>query len=104
MRYEDLSVEPYRGVKELLNFFNLNFHPSIRLFLDTHTKTNVGGVSSTFRDSKSAPFHWRNDFEYEDVQHIQNVCTEAMQLWGYLPARNESHMREFNPLTSYRLK
>lgn len=104
MRYEDVSMEPYRKVKEMLSFLQLNFHPAVRLFLDTHTKENVGGVSSTFRDSKAAPFHWRQDLPHSDVRHIQNVCVEAMKLWGYVPALSAAHQIDFNPMSKFRLK
>lgn len=53
--------------QELLQFYGLPFDPLVEEFLDTHTKVNIGGVSSTFRDSKSAPFHWVQDLTADDV-------------------------------------
>lgn len=88
-------------VEDLFEFFNLHFHPQVKQFLDSHTKLNAGGVSSTFRDSKSAPFHWKNDLNFTEVQNIEENCDKAMKVWGYRRAHNESHLREFNPLTSY---
>ncbi|PSN54198.1 hypothetical protein C0J52_03530, partial [Blattella germanica] len=98
VRYEDLSVEPHKGVQDLFQFFGLDFHPNIQLFLDTHTKVNVGGVSSTYRNSKSAPFHWRQDLTFSEVRAIQRACAPAMYYWGYRRAANSSHQKEFNPL------
>lgn len=72
MRYEDLSLEPYKGVKELFEFFGLDFHSEVKLFLDTHTKTDAGGVSSTFRNSKAAPFHWRQDLTFKVLFFTNN--------------------------------
>ncbi|KAK9710259.1 Sulfotransferase domain [Popillia japonica] len=69
IRYEDLSLNPYKHVRELFDFFGLNFHQNVINFLDSHTKANSGGVSSTFRDSKNAPFHWRNDLNFSEVQY-----------------------------------
>lgn len=83
LRYEDLSVNPYEMTQEILQYFGLPFDSMVEEFLDTHTKLNIGGVSSTFRDSKSAPFHWKNDLSIEEIDNIQNVCTKAMDLWGY---------------------
>lgn len=103
MRYEDLSVEPYKRVQELFDLFGLDFHPAVQEFLDTHTKVDVGGVSSTYRNSKSAPFHWRQDLSHDRVHKIQRVCRQAMKIWGYLPAMNMRHQREFNPLGNYSL-
>ena len=53
--------------QEVLQFYGLPFDPLVEEFLDTHTKVNIGGVSSTYRDSKSAPFHWKQDLRTEDV-------------------------------------
>lgn len=67
LRYEDLSLDPYDMAQELLQFYGLPFDLMVEEFLDTHTKVNIGGVSSTYRDSKSAPFHWKQDLKAEDV-------------------------------------
>lgn len=104
VRYEDLSVDPYRHVKELYNFYGLNFHTNVKKFLDTHTKNDVGGVSSTFRNSKVAPFHWRADLDFEEVHEIQRVCATAMRLWGYVMALNSTHQKDFDPITNYQLQ
>ncbi|XP_017485760.1 PREDICTED: carbohydrate sulfotransferase 4, partial [Rhagoletis zephyria] len=61
LRYEDLSLNTYDMTQEVLQFYGLPFDPLVEEFLDTHTKVNIGGVSSTYRDSKSAPFHWKQD-------------------------------------------
>nr|CAD7571353.1 unnamed protein product [Timema californicum] len=104
MRYEDLSVEPFKGVQDLFEFFGLDFHPSVQLFLETHTKVNVGGASSTFRNSKSAPFHWRQDLTHMEVRAIQRVCRPALDYWGYRLTFNHSHQHEFNPLGEFNLE
>jgi hypothetical protein len=99
VRYEDLSLSPYDITQEILQFYGLAFDERVSEFLDTHTKTNVGGVSSTFRDSKSAPFHWAKELPYNEVKYIQDSCKEAMRLWGYKEANNASELlRNFNPL------
>ncbi|KAG5881156.1 hypothetical protein JTB14_024573 [Gonioctena quinquepunctata] len=101
LRYEDLSLNPHEIVQDLFDFLGLYFHDYVEGFLDSHTRINVGGVSSTFRDSKSAPLHWRMDLNYTEIQYIEENCDEAMKLWGYVKAKNASSLREFNPLTAY---
>ncbi|XP_018319300.1 carbohydrate sulfotransferase 4 [Agrilus planipennis] len=103
IRYEDLSLNPYNEVKKLLQFFNLYFHPNVMNFLDSHTRINYGGLSSTFRNSKNTPFHWRMDLNFSEVQYIEEQCTQAMHLWGYVKAYNETNLKEFNPLTEFTL-
>ncbi|XP_012288506.1 carbohydrate sulfotransferase 4 isoform X2 [Orussus abietinus] len=104
LRYEDLSLEPYWHVQNLYEFYGLEFHENVKRFLDTHTKSDAGGVSSTFRNSKATPFHWRNDLGFKEVDEIQRKCTTAMKYWGYVPAMNASHQKVFDPLTEYRLE
>lgn len=94
-------MDPYKYTEEIFKFFRLDFHPQVIEFLDSHTRMDVGGVSSTFRNSKLAPFHWRMDLNFSEVQYIEQNCDEAMKLWGYVKAYNESSVREFNPITTY---
>ena len=54
--------------QDVLQFYGLPFDPSVEEFLDSHTKLDIGGVSSTFRDSKSAPFHWIKDLSFDEVR------------------------------------
>lgn len=103
MRYEDFSLDPHKYTKNLYKFYGLDFHKKIKNFLDTHTNRDFGGVSSTFRDSKKAPFHWRNDLAFEEVEEIQSVCSNAMRVWGYALAHNNTHQKEFDPLLDYQL-
>ncbi|MPC61262.1 hypothetical protein E2C01_055330 [Portunus trituberculatus] len=73
VRYEDLSFNVYNMTKKLFDFFHLSYHPRVQAFLDTHTKQTIGGVSSTFRDSKVAPIHWQQDLSWKDVKQIQST-------------------------------
>lgn len=97
-------MDPYLHVQELFQFLGLYFHQSVKDFLDSHTKRDVGGVSSTFRDSKIAPFHWKMDLNMSEVQYIEENCDEAMKLWGYVRGTNEIHLRDFNPLANYTIQ
>ncbi|CAH0559038.1 unnamed protein product [Brassicogethes aeneus] len=104
IRYEDLSLNPFEYVKSLFKFFGLQFHENVKMFLDSHTRMNYGGVSSTFRDSKSAPFHWKMDLNATEIQYIEENCYEAMKLWGYVRSKNYSDLKDFNTLTNYTIK
>lgn len=124
VRYEDLSLSPQEITKELLDFYGLPMDPEVEEFLESHTKLDIGGVSSTYRDSKSAPFHWIKDLAFEEVifkkklffvvghqlnfhlqiDTIQNGCTKAMELWGYKKATNLTILsNKFDPILPYSL-
>ena len=74
-------MDPYNNTKDIFNFFGFSFHKNVIEFLDTHTKTNIGGVSSTFRDSKTAPFKWRERLKKEEVLEIQVTLTGQNNLY-----------------------
>jgi len=97
-RYEDFSMNPVENTQKVFNFFGLSVHSTVTAFLDSHTKTNKGGVSSTFRDSKSAPFKWREQLTMQEVRKIQDSCKEAMQLWGYARVEEDSKLKTFSPV------
>lgn len=103
VRYEDLSLDPFKMTEEILNFYGLPLDPMVEEFLDTHTRNDIGGVSSTFRDSKSAPFHWMRDLTYEEIDNIQSSCTKAMELWRYKKMEDQQSYEDklFNPLLSF---
>lgn len=103
IRYEDLSLDPFKITKEILSFYGLPFDADVEEFLDSHTRTDIGGVSSTFRDSKTAPFHWMRDLGFTEIERIQSHCSEAMSMWGYKPADNEDALIStiFNPLQQF---
>lgn len=97
-----MSLEPHKYVKKLFKYFHFDYHSKVEQFLDSHTKINVGGVSSTYRDSKATPFHWRTDLNRSEIQEIQLVCDKAMHLWGYKKfTLSPSKLPNFNPLTTY---
>ena len=83
IRYEDFSMKPYENTAEVITFFGLTIHSNVKGFLDTHTKSNQGGVSSTYRDTKTTPFNWKVKLTREEVDNIQGKCAQAMELWGY---------------------
>ena len=78
-------------------------HPSVQEFLDTHTKGNKGGVSSTFRDSKTAPYHWKKDLPFERILKIQEDCAEALMSWGYFIYESEDQLEGVHSVTNYTL-
>lgn len=97
-RYEDFSMDPHNNTRDVFSFFNFKVHSRVTKFLDSHTKTNKGGVSSTFRDSKTAPFKWREQLSRAEVIEIQKKCGEAMRLWGYRRMSADDDLSTFEPV------
>jgi len=97
-RYEDFSMNPTNNTIDVFKFFGFSVHQKVLDFLDSHTKSNKGGVSSTFRDSKTAPFKWREKLSMAEVVNIQVKCEEAMKLWGYKILTDADELQTFDPV------
>ena len=103
IRYEDFCQDIKANAQSLLHFFGFTLHPQVTHFIDSHTHSNKGGVSSTFRDSKRAPYHWRDELTFKEVKDIQEKCTLAMKLWGYKKANTQKQLKKLKPLLNYTL-
>ncbi|KAF2367153.1 Sulfotransferase domain [Trinorchestia longiramus] len=101
MRYEDLSFNLDRMTREIFDFFRLSYVREVQRFLQTHTKRTRGGVSSTFRDSKTAPVHWIKDLSYLEIDAIQSKCHRAMELFGYRLAHSAENLQLLDPLKNF---
>lgn len=102
IRYEDLSLNLYGKTEEILKFYGLPFHYDVKKFLASHRAKNDGDAYSTYRNSKTTPFHWMRELSFDEIQRIQSQCTDAMSLWGYKAAddKDEDDLLDgaFNPL------
>ena len=98
IRYEDFAKDPTSQSQQMLRFLGFQMHPDVRNFLETHTTRDMGGVSSTFRDSKSAPYHWKKDLPFDKIAAVQKKCAEAMRLWGYRAYASEAELDSVHPV------
>ena len=73
-------MNPTNNTADVFNFFGFSVHQKVLDFLDSHTKSNKGGVSSTFRDSKTAPFMWREKLSMAEVVSIQVAFSACKHL------------------------
>ena len=49
------------------------------------------------------PFRWMQKLPFQEVQHIQNSCSNALNLWGYNIANNEEEYKILKPLRVFKL-
>ena len=101
IRYEDFCEDIRSNARSLLHFFGFQMHPRVVNFIESHTHSDKGGVSSTFRDSKNAPYHWRHELSLEEVLDIQHKCDKALRLWGYKTANTPKELENLQPLLQY---
>ena len=88
--------------KEILDFYGLSFDRNVKEYLEFHTIKSDKKIFSTFRDSKTIPFHWVKEMPFDEVEVIQNNCKEAMKLWGYKIAKSAKKLsKSFVPLNAF---
>ncbi|TRY63959.1 hypothetical protein TCAL_08236 [Tigriopus californicus] len=98
VRYEDLSLNPYERVKNILQFLELPQNSGVNNFIKTHTETDQNptvsqntkqgtGIfvdpSGTYRNSKTTAFAWRHQMDLEKIHRIQEMCAIPMEKGGY---------------------
>ena len=64
-------MNPTNNTIDVFKFFGFPYHQKVTDFLDSHTKSIKGGAYSTFRDSNTAPFKWRERLSMAEVDNIQ---------------------------------
>lgn len=103
IRFEDLALKPDITSQQILDFMKVDGRKAFDEFLSSHTNMEVAGVHSTFKVTRNIPFKWKYTLDYHYVEDLQIACKEAMSLWGYKMAYNETQMmsNEFNPVEDY---
>ncbi|XP_037039805.1 carbohydrate sulfotransferase 5-like [Bradysia coprophila] len=94
VRYEDLSLNVFAVMEDVLNFYGLPFRTEVELFLKTHCTSNSGDTMSTYRDSKNVAFSWRYNLTFAEIEQLQSKCADAMNLWGYRRFNSEGELND----------
>ena len=90
LRYEDLAEDPVVTARQLFQWLRLPWLPQVDDFIAQHSSSDSDGVYSTYRRKGSRIASWVNQTHWNDVKHLQNVCGNVLQLFGYLKIRNRS--------------
>ncbi|KAG9475032.1 carbohydrate sulfotransferase 4-like [Eleutherodactylus coqui] len=85
LRYEDIIRNPIENAERMYKFGQLNFTPKLKDWI--HNLTHGKGEGSRFvinsRDAVRVSKAWRKSLEFGSVQRIQDLCAEAMEVFGY---------------------
>jgi len=118
IRYEDLGMRTEDMVEMMMEFVGLHVPRSVRTFLRKHTQeapparegikegSPPRGATrkktrkkpdpySTFRNSASTTFAWRDQLSFEEVEKIQALCSDPLKLLNYRIFQNrEQYMNK----------
>ncbi|CAN2389447.1 Sulfotransferase family [Pristimantis euphronides] len=85
LRYEDIVQNPIEKAKQMYEFGKLNFTPKIKhwIYNLTHGKGEGYSFVINSRDAIQVSKAWRKSLQFESAQKVQDLCTEAMEVFGY---------------------
>ena len=95
LRYEDVSLDPHEAARRIYNFTGLGAVPgNVSRWIQEHTSAHVAGTYSTSRVSSQVYQSWRSRISFPTVKTIEEVgtCSQMMQRFGYLPAKDQEHL------------
>ncbi|XP_071792952.1 carbohydrate sulfotransferase 3-like [Asterias amurensis] len=99
LRYEDVSLDPHEAARRIYNFTGLGAVPgNVSRWIQEHTSAHVAGTYSTSRVSSQVYQSWRSSLSFPTVKTIEEVgtCSQMMQKFGYLPAKDQEHLTNLN--------
>jgi len=85
LRYEDLASDPTNVAQSIFDWLQLPWMPEVERYIDGHTKRDLDTPWSTFKKVGSRVSAWKNDSSWRQTHHVQQVCRQALDLYGYVP-------------------
>ncbi|XP_068115595.1 carbohydrate sulfotransferase 4-like [Hyperolius riggenbachi] len=96
VRYEDIVKDPVGKAKEMYQFANLHVTPKLEGWVYNITHGNKGrghGFVISARNAINISRAWRTALPFEDVRKVQDICLEAMAMFGYRLLKNENEQK-----------
>ncbi|XP_056384121.1 carbohydrate sulfotransferase 4 [Hyla sarda] len=98
VRYEDIVRDPIEKARQMYEFGKLNFTPKLKNWI--HNLTHGKGQGNSFvinsRDAVNVSKAWRKSLQFESVQKIQDLCAEAMEVFGYKRLKSKEAQNDLN--------
>ncbi|XP_063791822.1 carbohydrate sulfotransferase 6-like [Pseudophryne corroboree] len=96
IRHEDLTSKPIKSLQQIYKFSGLPLTKELKRWIHNITHEEVGEKNSFMTFSKVSSVanqRWRTAMDFDSVKQIQQSCKEAMNVFGYLPARSKSEQK-----------
>lgn len=93
IRHEDLANEPLKNLKKMYSFAGLSLTKDMEQWVYNITHEEVAGILTFSRESSKVVQKWRTTLNFNFVNEIQDNCKEAMDLFGYRPARSKTEQQ-----------
>ena len=97
IRHEDFSLRPVESLKSLYNFIEkVPTQKLLNWILAATSSSTNSNQFSTNRKSADVIHAWRKWFEFEEVDQIQEVCSEVFSLLKYNPFLSNHDMKNLS--------
>ncbi|KAJ6223882.1 hypothetical protein RDWZM_002427 [Blomia tropicalis] len=93
VRYEDISMDPLNGTKQLFAQLKIEFSSSVLRFVRTHTKayphfhhrqSDVENPYSTYRaNSSTTALQWMRELNGTEIEFAQTNCSDILSRFRY---------------------
>ena len=120
VRYEDMVRNPLNFFNSTFEFLKLELSETIEKKICTllnckirdesalkmtvkhaHKSRSGNPYSTRGRDSKAEATQWVSELSWPEVEEIQNICANAMQLWGYKQFNATDDLLDADPLAEF---
>ncbi|XP_075043790.1 carbohydrate sulfotransferase 4-like [Mixophyes fleayi] len=96
IRYEDIVDQPIEKASQIYQFGKLNFTPKLKSWV--YNLTHGIGYGNHFvissRDAVNVSKAWRTSLQFEIVQRLQDLCGDAMEVFGYKVFQSEEEQKD----------
>ena len=82
-----MAENPESTSRQLFNWLGLPWSTEVDRFIIEHGKKTLGII---YREKGSRIARWMKVDSFNDINHIQGICTEAIHLFGYFLVNNSS--------------
>ena len=81
---------------ELFTFTGIEFTRPISDMIAKHTNSTEDAADpfAVSRDSKSAPFRWKQELTFDQILLVQERCALAMEKWEYFDCESEAELAQ----------
>ncbi|EDV59087.2 uncharacterized protein Dere_GG10417 [Drosophila erecta] len=101
IRYEDLALQPEESIKQVFAFYGLPLERAKPRTQKIHPRSGYFAESSHWEELFNQPaFEWISEMTVDDIAAVQDVCGQAMDLWGYRSIQDFQHFspESFQPV------
>ncbi|EDW54527.1 carbohydrate sulfotransferase 4 [Drosophila sechellia] len=101
IRYEDLFLQPEESIKLVFDFYGLPLKRNRSRIQKMHPRSGYFLQSSRWKElSSQSAFEWISEMMVNDIGAVQDVCGQAMDLWGYRSIQDFNHFspESFQPI------